>query len=481
MSLQISTSSIDAGYVSGRTEYEISLTNTGAEAVTISTITTPSFRSGLAIAGAQAPVIVGAGASVSYTLIVRRSGDADFSGSWVFSTATQALKVTATGHRAILWPFAHNWASDFQVKYEWKTDVFTAPSGREKRVAQRHQPRRTASVTSLARKERFPEARALLSGGLATPLIVPDPTKSSVTTGAGLASSLPVSENIDWLLAGSWVVVGGVEFARVTSYSGTSVVFERDLSKAWPTGTPIQPAYRGEWATSTKAQALTDSALPITIELREYAGDAVPAAPGVAESLFDGKEVFPLRHNWTDNLQTDVEWRLETIDPGFGRWVSEATQLYGRTLSKVSLMLKGQAAIDRYVSFFNRMRGQQGAFYKVTGLSDLMLVEGAEKHSARWIRVRGNEAFQYLQDFETTRAIEVTHPGGVDRRSITSFALDGESTLIQLDEDPQSNPATWSRISWLQLCRFASDTLNLTYKTDSLAVTTAAFITIEDE
>lgn len=481
MSLQISTSTIDAGYVSGRAEYEVSITNSGGSAVTINEIDVPSFRSGLAIAGPQAPATVAAGQSVIYTLIVRRSGEAKFSGRWTFRTATQALSVTVSGERVVLWPFKHNWKSDFRIRRDWATDVFTAPSGQEKRVAKRHQPRHTISFTSLPRKSDFPRARALLSGAKAAPLVFADPTRRVLTTGAGLGSALPVGEGVDWCREGSWVVIAGEEVARIAAYSSGSAVFERSLSRTWPEGTQVQPAWRGEWNADASGRARSDSVLEMSVELRAFPGDAAPEPTGMAEPLFNGKEVYPLPHNWTSDLSLDGEWVLDTIDPGFGPWFSEATQLYGRTVSKISLLLKNRDVVARHEAFFNRMRGQQGSFYKSTGLSDFMLVPGAEKHSTRWIRAIGTEAFRFLQDFETTRAIEVRGVSGPERYQITSIAQDGAHTLIQLDRDPDTDPATWVQISWLQLCRFATDTLIIDYKTDALATTTAAFITIEDE
>lgn len=481
MTLQLSTNSIDAGIVSGRAEFAFTLTNTSGSPVTLTEVTLPKNNEGLVLSGLQPPQVIGAGQSLDYTAVVKRTGNEFFSGAWTFSTDSNSATLTISGERLLVWPFEINWARPVTITHSFKTDIYVSRSGKESRIARRHQPRRLIKSSLLIRGDQRQDFKSIAMGNLANPVFQPDPTRSTPLTGTASGTSVPIASGTPWAVAGAYVQVGN-EVGRIASVSGGTVTLESALVSSHSAGTDVRPGFRGLLLNGIPANLLSDKVGTSVLTISETPGISDPEDYGSASATFDSVEVFPLPVNWSRSPDEDFDWPLDITDIGFGPIDTWRPVNFSSSERQFEVLL--QSGQDQTLfAFFDRMRGRQGEFYCATGTDDIQLRPGLENPSTGYIRAKGQELYERLRDDTVLRAIEAVHPSGVERRTITSFSTisdgNGNDTLIQLDSDPVSDASTWTRISWLPLCRFGSDDLSVVYLTNSVARARVAVKSIE--
>jgi hypothetical protein len=478
MSLSLDITSIDAGAVAGREEFVVVLTNDGETTVSVTAIDVPAFTEGLFISGDQPPFNLAADASKSFTLIVRPVGARLFSGSWVFRTASDSVTVSISGERKTLWPFAHNWASSFEMTTSFKTDIFASRGGKERRVSQRHQPVRSVALSPLCKADQFRTFDRLMANALASVFVVEDPTKSTALDTGASGSELEVVEAEPWLVAGAHVVLSGTEAAQISDVDGTTVTLTRALSSSHATGAKVSNAWLMR-ASPSQTQMRTDHVMTGQLEFAELSGISGPVGAGSQETTFNGREVFPWPYNWAAGQGLSIDHLVDHLDHGFG--VSETLHPvdFAARRHKVDLLLQG-AQILRLEQFFARMRGRAGEFYVTSGLEDIVLTEGQEVAASRTIRVTGTELYDRLASDTVHLAIEAKTPAGVERFQVAGLSKSGGNTLILLGADWTANPSTWLKISWLFAARFAGDDLLLDFQTASVATTSLTIQALED-
>jgi len=481
MTLQLSTTSIDAGVVEGRAEFPFTLANAGVSPVTVTSVDLPRSIEGLVLSGLQPPQTIAPGASLDYTAVVKRVGEEFFSGSWTFSMGTESATITISGERLLLWPYEINWSSPVSITHSFKTDIFRSRSGKEQRVAKRHQPRRTIKSEFLIRKDEWATLKTIGAALSANPVFQPDPTRSTFLTAIATAKSAAIANGTTWAVEGAYILIGE-EIARIVSVTGENLILERDLASSHAVGTPVRAGFRGLITNGLSSSAYSDRVVSVDLNIAETPGVSDPEPAGTPITVFDGIEVLSFLPNWLKGVKEVFEWPLDISDSGFGVIDTWRPITFAASIRQTELLLKN-AQCDHMLQFFGRMRGQQGEFYCSTGMSDLHLREGFENPSAGVIRAKGQDVYARLRDDTVLRSIEALGPSGFERRKIVEFDKisdgNGEDTLIVLDTTPVTDAAAWKRISFMPLCRFASDDLTLVYLTDSVARVSISVRSIE--
>lgn len=479
MTLVLSQNTVDAGVVAGRREFSVTLTNGGSSAVTLVEVDLPEMLSGLAIAGPQPPYVIPAGGAETFTLIVRRNGSKTFNGTYTFRTADASASVTLTGERLILIDLMPNWGEAVRMTWSFKTDIFTTEDGHEKRIAKRHQARRSTQAAFLVKRDRFAEFRDTLQGGLSHRILIADPTRAVELESGSTTSALNLPPGTPWAVPGAFVVMADGEFSQIVSVASNVAALNRPLTKAYATGSVVRPGHCGYSGSQTRFRAPTDDLGQIALQIEHEPGHSDPDIVGPAEEVFRGKEIFPFAPDFRRGADLDPEWPLDTMDFGHGAIQVESPLRFPTVIDRANYVLRGSDVI-RFIDFFRRMRGRQGEFYKPTGLRDLKLREGFESPSPGYIRVEGDTAARFLEDDPTVRAIRVNTDFGPLYHRIEGFSVSSGDTVIQLDNVPTVAPASWGRVSWMHTCRFASDDLTVNFETDDAARITTTTQNIED-
>lgn len=486
MTLSLSETFIDAGWTSGRNEFPVSLSNDGPEAVEIIAVDVPEALDGLKISGQQPPFTLSPGDTKPYILIVDRVGADKYSGTWVFRSAGDSADVAISGERKTLWPFRVNWNGPFVVTHQFKTAIFAAKKGKETRIAERHQPRKTISHSALVWGDERRKFANVLAGAKASPFVLPDPTQSTALLSPSGATGLEIKADLPWAVPDAHIVIGEgdtAEMARISVVDGGVVTLSRALTQSHAAGTLVRAAWYGRIGAKTTINRHSNDAASAKIMFEEEPGSSAGHSTGVAAQTFNGLEVYPQRPNWRRRGKSDFAHPVDRVDYGRGVPHFDVPIEYATDVVQLDHLLRGES-ITEFVQFFHRMRGRQGEFLAPSWMVDLVLRDGVEAPFDRTLRVRGHDVYDMFKNDGIRTALSVMTPTGKEMFSVTDLQKvsdeHGDDTLVSLGEDWGSHPATWSDISWMTVCRFATDQLTIKYTTNQIAQVRSAIQTLED-
>jgi hypothetical protein len=125
------------------------------------------------------------------------------------------------------------------------------------------------------------------------------------------------------------------------------------------------------------------------------------------------------------------------------------------------------------VQLFETVRGMAGEFYMPTWTSDLEIASNAALNATS-IFVKRSEVAQLYATDKTRRGIAIYKKDGsivtLLLTAIDSVAPAGQSRLTLASPlSAALNMTDVSMVSWLPICRFASDSLTLNWVTDTAA------------
>lgn len=392
-----------------------------------------------------------------------------------------------------LWPFKPNWSTPWSATYEWKTDIISSRNGTEQRRATRVAPRRSLSFANVVRPEAQIEFKRMISRRSKGTFAVADPTTHVLV-------SVPVSNQdsailtaVPWWVAPDKYVVfeyGEQRVRRqVKEVDGPNVTFWLTDGLSWPAGTRVYPGLvcelPDEFSTTRRSQRV--SSYNVTFEV--VPGSSPLESLGTPFELFDGREVLPFRHNWTEN-QTLVFLRPSEL-VGFPYGVQD--RFYPAPTPRFRVQLttsfKSSAEAATLRQFATRMRGRQGEFYMSLGTDDLVPhLDLLPNVDTQYLRTEGSADFLAYRENETARAIEVVlFDGTVLRRVIDSVEyvddMQGESTQFNLrGQWPYTILlADIQKVSFLHVWRLSSDTYDESWDTSSVCRVQINFETLKRE
>lgn len=178
---------------------------------------------------------------------------------------------------ARLWPYHPDWASGFEIRRAFLTDITTSRSNRERRRAMRDVPRIAASYSSALTGDSLQGAKHYLRAWQNKPSAVPDFSRYVATTGSssGGSSALTVAAPPAWMAAGRIAVLcggGDMELVEIEDVSGSTVTLAGALASAWPSGSIVRPAIFGLLDAKMQATRLTRGAHKLNLRIAAYPG-----------------------------------------------------------------------------------------------------------------------------------------------------------------------------------------------------------------
>lgn len=384
--------------------------------------------------------------------------------------------------------FPPNWGEGIREIWEYKTEVISARSGREQRIAQRVTPRKTFEFSVAAYGDRRRALDRTFDRYQHIAHAFPDfarrvYTLAEMPAGTG---AVPVSAIQQWMSVGVPVfVIAGREIrlrylGPVDEMAGT-VGFGDNLPVAWPAGTSICPAIVGYLDNAIQSRRLTNDVAVSAVRFESKPGYESPLEPDDAPTVYADREVFLEAHNWSEPVQLTFEREVESID--FDRGVVErfAPVGYGSRLTRLAFLNRDRAAADALLHFFARMRGQQGEFWRPTFEPDMTMAASATSGSSN-LRVAGTDIYDDYVGSAVFKAVMIQLNDGTRLfRQIANMFVDGANTVLQLTESwPYSvSPADVAMISWMPVCRLAGDAITVEWVTDSKSRCQMTLRTIE--
>jgi hypothetical protein len=383
-----------------------------------------------------------------------------------------------------LFNFTADWgAASLKITREFKTDIIVSRSGREQRRALRDTPRKSVEFTStLSGATLRAFYRTMEKSGGQTG-VLPDFSRSLDITAPASAGGFTVDVGSipDWIADGLNVVLmtlDGVtaETLVISTTSTTSLTFMSALVNAWSAPAVVRPGLTGRLAVDTSASQITDGVNQVSVHFDVSPGSERGISDGAAALIYDSREVFLLQPNWASAVTPSYHSPFEVLDYGFGV-VGYYNPITFNTRIKQAVYLARSPVEALFMEqFHQRMRGQRGEFYAPTWENDLPLKVPAVALAAS-IRVDGRDTHDaYTGDTVYGAIAIILNDGSLITRQVVSLTLvsDGigtNDTLVNLDAElgVDITAANVSAISWMPVCRLASDTLTTEWLTDGVA------------
>lgn len=473
---------IDFGAVTANAVRQFSLWNAQRASAVVQNVLYDR-QQGVVLVGASTPTAFKPLQIRTYSLTALSDGSSILDFPISFFTATGLLQRTynlqVSGQRAQIAPFSPNWSSGYTEVYDFKTEVIKSRNGKEQRRALRRTPRRRVEFEATLFRNQLTQFNALMTTRHDFTIVFPDlPQQVLLAQPLAASNTVVVLNPIPvWVQEGESIIVRDAlrqDQRRVIAVGPTGFTVSPGRFDMLA-GAKVNPQLSGRLEPSLSTSHLTSTAAKASIVCAVIAGSSPYRNTPAPTHVLNGFEVVTLRPNWASGIKVEHESSREEVDFDRGLTaVFRPVDWNGRTIKYQFLGLKASKSKE-IVDFFHRVRGKLNPFYMPTQEPDLV-VKGTALAAQNQIRVAGRE---FAEDYATSKlykAIYVRYgTGEVFFANITSISIlndiEGVDSGVNLDRNIPFDIRQSSRavVSWLPLCRLASDTVTVVWQTTEAA------------
>jgi hypothetical protein len=197
---------------------------------------------------------------------------------------------------------------------------------------------------------------------------------------------------------------------------------------------------------------------------------------------YEGRDVVLTQPNWSSGLSTEITFAGATVDSGTGAVAWLRTEQFARNTRRYSWTLPTRADAEEFRQFCARARGQQGAFWVPSWANDFEVTADLPDPLQQTIQVVDNVFSTAPTLAGMERLLIRTRVGDTYFRRITDVTdLGGGVLQLTLDAPLGQTLAVGDikGVHLLMLCRFSSDKVALSWKTDGVATVDAPLTTVK--
>lgn len=384
-------------------------------------------------------------------------------------------------------------------EYEWMTRIIMSYDGTEQRIALRTIPRQTFKVDHLADSEetiqswKYLFVSTLLSSGIALPLWA-EAESVTATTGGAIATGDFSFMDDSLAVATTQILIvhpdgETYETQTISSKTATEITITSTFANTYPVGSvivPLELVYvdNNSGYTPHIVNAATVSINAVAITNKVITGEGAPAL-----STYNSKVLLDKKYQPGGN-ETFTK-RIDRLD--FGHKIAQDfEQLYSNVVSGRSYISRGREDRQWWKLFLQTVRGAQKAFYTSTHRHDMTVttqpgasgtsfqVDDSASVASGWENITSHThmAFEMADGTTLYKQMDVgantfdngngTHTVGVT----AAFPADGGGPDVTL-------PHTIVKVSFLELVRIASDTVEIAHFHDHRVVSLSLRTIIE--
>lgn len=411
------------------------------------------------------------------------------------NTVDDVLYVPVSGFRVpqltdLTWQYPPNWAQEYEVEYEFKTDVITSANGREQRRQVRQTPRRTSKFNiGLLSNTKRREFNKIMVGAQSARFFVPEYTRYVTTT--TLMGPNEIEVDIDqlppwWFEHDNYVILKyGDQWSlrKVDSvgYESNSnlqtVIFKSDDELSWPVGTRIYRALSSWASEEISGNMLTNTIQTAAMTFVTLPGSEAIEPPSSPLNTYDGRELWLKKPNWADPPTITHFQPATLLDVGQGRM--ERVKEIEHQTQRLVLTYVGRnfAGSEELRQFFFRCAGQCHEFYMPTWQDDITLRDPVEAVDTQVVIAGIDFASFYSQDpVRVGGAIAFLMNDGTIHyvNTLSIFAAEDSNdepiSVIELQTALGFTAALdeIERICWVPLWRMATDTMTVKWLTSAV-------------
>lgn len=370
-------------------------------------------------------------------------------------------------------PLAVNWSDDFEYELAFKTSIIESRNGIEQRMAMRVLPRVTMSYRSTVRDAAFSRLGADLIGGQNREWFVKVPFRRvAVTESRTLGSSVITVEGYrDWMQPGVYIITETDDFVHVSQIdtweSETSrIILQETADVAIPAGAQVYYAHKVVYAETASVDLSLSRLAEHDTQFAAVPGNELTdPVVSISPEQFLGHDVFSTRPNWADEPEFEYLADRRVVDSDRGVWDLASVRPFVIRNMSFQYLLRTQSAAEVLIAFFYRHRGKRGQFWASSHAQDITLRQ-AVSAGAQSFETFDRDWFDAIKN-STVYNVLVLPDGQRVRISDVSLTAEG-NTEFDLQETLDSPLDPTSRVSFLTLCRFASDALKIDWRTDGV-------------
>lgn len=377
-----------------------------------------------------------------------------------------------------------NWRSPVTVSFEFKTDVFASREGYETRSSLREFPRVQTSFSLLGGRDSDIGWKGLVAANLAKKIDFPDLTRMVRAEALG-ANYIQGDFALHVFTYGSVVFVekGGVYYSvTVESNTGTVLQVSAGATIAAGDDVSVMPAMKGRVAQDMSARHRTGRVFETDLTFEAY------AVQDRVQSLLDWepsqwyreRPVVLWAPNWLERVQETWARDEFAMDVGYGiPWFEAKRKSPSRSVSYKALLHSKDDAHE-VMSMFCYCRGRQASFYAPTWVEDFRFTQAVVEGQTT-IRVKGHGPMHLFENTDTYRNIAVRSAGEFFLTGIQDIYVTGVDCEVVLNEPIPAEFSGAKSASWLLRQRFASDKIELEYRTDSVAEVDVKMVSVIED
>lgn len=471
---------IDAGNVSSQQTYSIKLWN-GFFSEKILTQIVKTNDDGVVINDSHTyPFAINGLRELSYIVTIDPIGPPIINTTFSWIIDGVPITLTITGTRVVAFTIKPNWSNPVVERLEWLTDIIQAASGKEQRIKLRSKPRlsfdydlttmSTADSQRLINYVYFYQKYTLLC-----PCWINKHTIKAALNPGDTEILVNVKPNL-LMSSKQGILISGHKYEVVVLKKVTSLKCELEfpIEIAWPIDTELYPLLEGRFSESVDINAITDHYLSMSIAMATDPVQTNAYLPTLsAPKTFKGFEFWDTGTNWDADVSHTYTITPEIIDNETGAITYLQSLKPTTTTKSIKVILNGSEKINNFKGFLNRREGKLNPFWLIFEVNNMTLARIAGSADTE-ILVLNNGVLPIFN-------IDIQHKylrfrlisGEFIIKEITNVSKTDNINHVKLTIDSSFGkmiyPESISKIEFLKFCRLATDTIELTYITDSIA------------
>lgn len=378
-----------------------------------------------------------------------------------------------------------NWGSGFEVSYEYRTDIIPVRSGDEQRRSLRSTPRRSLKFDTHLTKTAYRLFDTKIAAWQARRFAVDDPFEAIASTGPSVGVAIPVASAPRWVKAGAPVLLiagGQREWRTVEHFTTTSLTLDAS-ALSWPQGTIIRKGLIGRLQPSFDIRKHTDAVGGFSFVFNVDPGSEPLEDSydlwGSPPQTFREHELFTTKPNWARDITHSLQAVVDVLDYDQGVILTNDPVEFNGRVMKATYLGRTAAQAKALIETFRRAKGRRGALYVPTWQSDIDLASAYVAGSDQ-IMATGSDLAAFFDIDPAYRNLALVTDQAVVPVGIKEINLQGSNSRIILDQVPNLGGRPLLMVSWLMMCRFASDSLTVAWRTNEVAEIEFAFQTLRD-
>ncbi len=486
--VHVNPSTIDVGNLLSTQLKNVEVWNARFAPNTLSDITEVE-TDGISLLGAISPLTYQALQSKLYTANITTDGPSVVNASFGFNFSLEsyvpALKLT--GVRILAWFPRPNWGTPLTERWEWLTNVITSRNLKEQRIKLREEPRRQLEFALLVKnnKERQ-RVENLLYAWQSRVFGLPIWTDQQA-----IGSDLTIGDLIipcdtfsrDYHVGGLVGLFNEVDFeiATILQMNPTNIHLTTPLANSWGVGTKVVPLRTARMSSKQNFTRHTDSVLGMTVQFRLDEGDnRIPKAETADYRSYSVLEVKP---NWAEQMSSEYSRDLTMIDFMVGKVLGDDTSNTVSITHTYHWLASSRQEIDTLRAFLFARFGKLIPIWIPTFAKDLVVTS----------LIASSSTVMFVENVTYTRNVA----NGVQRRDVriqlvngtvfyrrilsSSEVGDKERLVFDTALGVLVNVSDIHSVSYMSLCRLEADSIEASWKTDSVMTVSAMVRTLRDD